>query len=72
MITTALKNTVHKSAERLPCHTTLCDMMIESLKNEEYTFPLLEDLDKGELKLIKLGVICCLHVATCKATLSKY
>ena len=31
VITTVLKNMVHKSAERLPCHTTLCDMMIESL-----------------------------------------
>ena len=28
VITTVLKNMVHKSAEWLPCHTTLCDMMI--------------------------------------------
>ena len=31
VITTVLKNMVHKSAEQLPCHSTLCDMMIESL-----------------------------------------
>ena len=31
VITTVLKNVVHKSAERLPSRTTLCDMMIESL-----------------------------------------
>ena len=31
VITTVLKNIVHKSAERLPSCTTLCDMMIESL-----------------------------------------
>ena len=26
VITTVLEKMVHKSAERLPCHTTLCDM----------------------------------------------
>ena len=31
MITTILKNIAHKSVERLPCRTTLCDMMVESL-----------------------------------------
>ena len=31
VITTILKNIAHKSVERLPCRTTLCDMMVESL-----------------------------------------
>jgi len=31
VITTVLKNIAHKSVVRLPCRTTLCDMMIESL-----------------------------------------
>ena len=30
VITTVLENMVHKSAECLPCHTTLCDMMFNS------------------------------------------
>ena len=31
VISTVLKNITHKSVERLPCQTTLCDMMVESL-----------------------------------------
>ena len=31
VITTILKNIAHKSVERLPCRTTLCDIMVESL-----------------------------------------
>ena len=31
VITTILKNIAHKSIEHLPCRTTLCDMMVESL-----------------------------------------
>ena len=31
VITTALKNITHKSVKRLPCRTTLCDMMVKSL-----------------------------------------
>ena len=31
VIITVLKNITHKSVERLPCRTTLCDMMVESL-----------------------------------------
>ena len=31
VITTVLKNIAHKAVQRLPCQTTLCNMMIESL-----------------------------------------